>query len=364
MKDKELVIFEQIQPLQIFSENKADDFLSGVEKEVDKFKKKRDVSTPEGRKEIKAFSYKIAQSKSPVDQAGLNLTEEMRGKISLVNAERSRVKEKLQSLQDDVRQPLTDFEDKEKLRIESFQNAIADMEAFKDKDIISSFSVGKLIYGLGKHYINMSDWQEFEHKAKTVFEDVNSYLVQIKKDLDARDAEQAELEKLRKEKEERDQKDRDEQIRKEATEKVNREAQEKIEIERKKQEDEKYRLEAEKKAAEQAKINAEIRVKESAKIARAAKEQAKIEAENAKERALEKQKEEFRLKKEAEIEAEKEREADVKHRTKINNEALLPLLELIESFEDVGGLGANKQQAKEIIRAIAKGKVPHISIKY
>ena len=208
-QETELVIFQQITPLQIFAENKADDFLAGVEKEVDEFKKTRDVSTPKGRAEIKSFSYKISQTKAPVDKAGLNLTEEARDRINKVNEDRKRVKEKLQSFQDDVRQPLTDFEEREKKRIGDFQGKICDLEFYRSANyniIVNSKTAKEALIKLDEDYKSVSDWQEFKMKAEIEYKKSSEFLNETLQNFLKKEAEQAELEKLRKEKEERDKK--------------------------------------------------------------------------------------------------------------------------------------------------------------
>ena len=216
-KETELAIFQHIQPLQIFQENKGDDFLAGVEKEVEEFKKTRDISTPKGRAEIKSFSYKISQTKTPVDKAGLNLTEEARDKINKINAERKRVKERLQFFQDDVRKPFTDFEDKQKEHIEVRQKRIEEIEQLKIYTVASvrdSIQIQAALIELDN--LIKFDWQEFQGKADNCYNEKKAFLKSELERVEKREQEQAELEKLRKEKEEREKKDREEQLRREA----------------------------------------------------------------------------------------------------------------------------------------------------
>jgi len=357
-ENNELAIFQQIQPLQIFKENKADDFLAGVEKEVEEFKKTRDISTPKGRAEIKAFSYKVAQTKAPMWQAGLSLTEEMRGKINKINAERERIAEKLQSFQDDVRQPLTDFENKEKERIKYFQGKIADLEFYKSCHydiIVDSKTATEALNKLDEDYKSVSDWQEFATKAKNTFDDVNSYLFDVREDWGMKEVAAAELEKLRKEKEERDQKEREEQIRRGAAETAKQ-----IEIQKAQKAEEAaqaeiYRLEAEKKAAQKARENAEIRVKENAKIMRNQREQAKIQAQKDTENAIKAEQARVSAVKEAEIKATKAREANNQHINKIQNE----VIEAISNFDL-----EDREFIEDLVEAISRNKIPHLTIKY
>ena len=357
-KERELAIFQQIQPLQVFQDNKADDFLNGVKKEVEEFKKTRDISTPKGRAEIKSFAFKIAQTKAPLDKAGLSLTEEMRDKVKLINAERARIKETLESLQSDVRQPLTDFENKEKKRIEDFEDRIKDMESYRGQQIDSPKSANDFMIDLNSLYNNVKDWQEFANKAKSVYEDVNLYLSDTRNILEKREVEQLELEKLRKEKEERDLREREEQIAREATQKAERIAREESERKAKIAEDEKYRLEAEKKALELAKIEAEKRRDQEIKEAAEREIQAKIQAEKDKEEAITKERLRNEAVKMAEEKATKERAQNLAHKTKIYNEIIAALLPYVNNNMEVNA------KTKAIIAGIAKGKVPYLSINF
>lgn len=275
---------------------------------------------------------------------------------------------------DEVRKPLTDFEDKEKERIEGFRVKIRDLEFYRSANyniIVDSETATKAILELDKSYKDVSDWGGFKMTADIEYKKSNEHLCQVQYGFIVREEEQDELEKLRKEKEEREKKEREQQIIRETEENTRRVEREKAERVAKEAEQENYRLEAEKKAAEQAKVNAENRAKEAAIIAEQERKRAEIQANLDKEAALKKEREKFRLKKEAEIEAAKAREEDVKHRTKINNEAANAMADVIDK-DKVGEMirgynyirGVPLLYAKRILIAIAKGKIPHVSIKY
>ena len=129
-----------------------------------------------------------------------------------------------------------------------------------------------------------------------------------------------------------------------------------------------FRLEAEKKAAEHAKINAENRAIEVAKRAKEEKEHAKNRAKAVQEEGIRLERARVQAERQKEIDKAKAREADVKHRTKINNEAL----EAIKGILEEGYAGEEKyipilihtMITKNILNAIAKGKIPNIFIKY
>lgn len=358
-KQTELVIYDQNKFVEIFTEKTGDSFIEKLEKEVADFQKTSDISSEEGRKAIRSYSYELSQHKAPLKKAKLEITEKVRNTITALNSEENRIQDRIQELQDEVRKPLTEFEEKEKKRVVGFQDRIKDMESYNNTaENIDLETINHFIYGLNDIYKGGEGWQEFKWKAKTIFDNVSSHLHCVKGKIEKREAEQAELDKLRKEKEEREKKEREEQIAREAAENAKRIAREEAERLAREVEEEKYRLEAEKKAAEQAKINAENRIVEAAKKAKEEKEQAEIQAKKDKEEAIRLERARAEAERQKQIDEEKTRGEDLKHKTKIYQEIINALFPYIDN---------NKQaiiKTKNIIAGIAKGKIPYISIKF
>lgn len=69
-----------------------------------------DLSTAKSRKEITNLSQKIVRTKTAIDTAGKDLTEEARRKLDAVNAVRKRARDELDKRRDQARKPLTDWE--------------------------------------------------------------------------------------------------------------------------------------------------------------------------------------------------------------------------------------------------------------
>ena len=69
-----------------------------------------DLSTAKSRKEITALSQKIVRTKTAIDTAGKDLTEEARKKLDAVNTVRKRARDELDKRRDQARKPLTDWE--------------------------------------------------------------------------------------------------------------------------------------------------------------------------------------------------------------------------------------------------------------
>ena len=150
------------------------------------------------------------------------------------------------------------------------------------------------------------------------------------------EAEQAELERLRQAEILRQQQEREAQIAREAAEKATRETEEKARFEAERVQREKAEAEQREARLVAEKEAAELRAQHAAEA-----ERKRIEAEQA-------------AKLEAERQADEARQANQAHRKKICNEALKGLL----------ALGIDEAKSKEILQAINKGLVPHVSIKF
>lgn len=81
-----------------------------------------DVSTAKGRDAIKSLAYKITRTKTALDDAGKGLNEDAQALIKKVNERRNEIKERLATMAEEARKPLTDWEKAEKDREELARN--------------------------------------------------------------------------------------------------------------------------------------------------------------------------------------------------------------------------------------------------
>lgn len=112
----------------LFENGGADPILARIKEEVDKFEP--DLSTVTGRKAIASMAFKVARSKTTLDDLGKKLGEDIRGKLKTIDNERKKIKDKLDALKNDVRKPLDEWEEKEKKRIEGIKARISDLRNF------------------------------------------------------------------------------------------------------------------------------------------------------------------------------------------------------------------------------------------
>lgn len=350
----QLAIIEKLTPMEAYAPNSIDKILSSITEEVKA--QELTVSTEAGRKEIASLAYKIARSKTFLDDLGKKLGEEAQATLNKINAERKKSRDYLDALKEQIRKPLTEWEEFEERRRSSLEKKISDKKELMNwvSSNWRTLSIEEMEQKLSDLENDPTDYQEFKDSELMI---ANLSIERIKECLKLRrehDEQQAELQRFREAEAQR--------LKKEAEEREARELEE-----RKKRDDEEKALflkrEAEVKAeAEKRRIEREqqlIREKEEAvKIekevaARRAKEAAEA-AEKEKARAVEAERKRIEAQKQAEIEAEKKREANKKHKTKINNEVLAALM--------IHGI--TEDQGKNIIAAIVKGEVPHAKIGY
>jgi colicin import membrane protein len=285
-----------------------------------------------------------------------------------VDAERAHVCDRLEALQKEIRAPLTEWENAEKERIAKHEADIAEivnagrftLENWQPLPPEAMADRLKEIEGLLAW-----TWQEFAARAKLAIDDATAAIRTAIEKRQAYDAQQAELERLRREEAERKQREHEEKIAREAADKARRDA----ELEAKRKADEEAaRVKAEQQRAEKVRQRLQREKEEADARARKAEEDRKAgeekperdriaAAEKAKrdaELAAQRERAKIEAESKAEADALAKREADKKHRAKIEHEV----------FKKLVFLGLDNEEANRVVHHIAKGEVPNVSINY
>ena len=118
-----LALVETVTAAQVFTENGLDSLIERIEKEARTTA--LDISTPKGRKEIASLAAKIAKSKTTLDRMGKELVSGWKEQAKKVDLERSRAWDRLEALQKEIRQPLTEWENADKDRIAAHEARLA-----------------------------------------------------------------------------------------------------------------------------------------------------------------------------------------------------------------------------------------------
>ena len=109
--------------LQVYSApNGLDPYLARIRAEIDGFIP--NVTTKKGRAEIASIAAKVAKSKTALDGIGKELVARLKDVPKKIDGERKRMRDTLDAWKDEVRKPLTDWEEAEQARIVKHESGV------------------------------------------------------------------------------------------------------------------------------------------------------------------------------------------------------------------------------------------------
>jgi len=348
----ELIVIPKETALEVFTQtNGLDSYIRQIEDEVNSFVP--DISTAKSRAAIASIASKIAKSKTYLDGVGKELVDKLKEQPKLVDAERKRMRDKLDALKDQVRKPLTDWENAEEARIAEIKAVLEMMKQIPDAGF-GSVAIASHLKRLKSTVIAKERFMEFTEDAAVIKDEYVERCERLLAQVEKQEKEAAELELLRKQAAEREQKEREERLVKEAEERGKREAEEAA-----KREIEKVQAAA---FAAQEKIRLEAEEKERARLAEEAKKESdRVEKERAA-KELEYQREQQKLRDEALKEAEAKRLAQEESARIANEDHRKKIIS--ETIESLINLEFDEGHAENIAMLILEGKVKHVSIKF
>ncbi len=314
-----------------------------------------DVTTADGVSKIKSTARQIASIKKRVDDIGKDVVAELKDLPKQIDANRKKWREDMEALQEEIRKPVTEIENR--------QAEIEEIRATHGKLALSgSEEIKAAIESLDKIELTGDKWKEsLEDATAAVTAEKGALEVMLNAAL-KKEAEARELEELRKKQEEAERIIREQKIREEAERKAREEAEaraaaEKARLEREKAEAERKAAEAEKAAKEALEREAEARRNQATASVDFPVFQGAAAAVNngAKTTAP--------LKKPSKWTDEQK---------KVNSAILARFAEIIREslpkhiagHSDQGYELAANEAAKEIIKAIACGKIENINVRY
>lgn len=318
----DLVVIEKKNAMAVFTNNdQLDPLIEAIEKEARSLVP--DVTTKKGRDAIASMAHKVARSKTYIDNAGKDLVAELKALPKQIDESRRVVRERLDALKDEVRRPLTEWEEEqERIKAEEAMNALhaealAMNEEF-DRQLAARIESDHEMALL----MNDAFDRELADKAAEAERQRIAHEEEIKRMAAAAAAREVE---------QRAQREREEAAHREAVLKAQAEQAERdrIAAEQKAEADKRAAVEAERrKAQEEAdRIRHEAERREQARLAeekRKADEQAR-------------------------------READVKHRKTVGTDIVKAL---------VANTSITRDQAIEVLTAVKDGRIPHTGISY
>ena len=302
-----------------------------------------DVTTADGVSKIKSTARQIASIKKRVDDIGKDVVAELKDLPKQIDANRKKWREDMESLQEEIRKPVTEIENR--------QAEIEEIRATHGKLVLSgSEEIKAAIETIDKIELTSDKWKEsLEDATAAVTAEKGALEVMLNAAL-KKEAEARELEELRKKQEEAERIIREQKIREEAERKAREEAEARAAAEKARLEREK--AEAERKAAE---------------------------AENAAMEALEREADARKNQATASVDNGAQATAPVKRpsrwtdeQKKVNSAILARFAEIIRAslpkhiagHSDQGYELAANEAAKDLIKAIACGKIENINVRY
>ena len=318
--DSALMKVDRMTAAEIFVPGAMDPILVAIREEVKRQAAEIDTSNPAGLKQLGSLAYKVTKSKTFIESQRKSFVAAEKKRLQVVDTEGRRIWDILEGIADEVRKPLTDFEQIEKDRKANHEQALLGLIAMASVPFgATAEQLSRSISGLQS--IDTATFEEYATLAEGHKQAAFKALAAALEVTEATEAQKAENERMRAEAQERETQERAIFAARYAREAAEKEA-----------EAERQRLLADKQEAEDRAVAAERRAKQAVEEERARAAEAKA--------------------KEAEETAKRER--NKKHRERIESEACGALV----------GCGFPPEAAIVIVHAIATGDIPHITIQY
>lgn len=330
----------------LLDNNAFEEFVERIREEIATINP--DVSTEENREVIRSAAYRISRCKNTIDADGKRMTAEARKHIEIVNDSRRHVWATLETLQKEVRRPLTDWEAAEQVR----QEARAEIQRQLTEITLNPAPTDSIVEDVESRlkYVQSIDLDDiFDEngipQAKELKASAISALEGAREKLLREEADRAELERLRKEEAER-----------EARERAEAEA-----------EAERQRIaEAEQRAREEERRLAAERERELEALAQQQEEEAKAEARRREEESQQKIREaEERAQREREEAAAAERQKQKEAEDRARDEAYRKRV-FADIAQDLIAIAPRlkRTEARFIAEAMAEGEIRHTRIQF
>lgn len=309
-----------------------------------------DVATKEGVSQIKSCARQIASAKTKIDNLGKQVVAELKELPKIIDANRRNFRERMEALQDEIRRPVTEIEDREDEidRIKAVHQQLIDADSATIRQNIESVKAIAL---------TAEKWKESLEKATKAVTGEIAALETMLKAAEKREAEARELEELRRKQEEAERIIREQKIREEAERKAREEAEARASAEKARLEREKE--EAERKAAEAERVAQEAREREeAARNSKEAIERAAIGAQQAVPMSK-------TLPQPKPSKWTEEQKA-------VNKRIVADIADIIEpelktriaGHSDPGYRLAAEESAKAVVKAILTGKINNLKVEY
>lgn len=195
---EQVSITQNINAVEVFKTGGTDSIINKIKEQALSFIP--DTTTQKGRKEIASIAARVASSKVALDKAGKELVAGIKEQSKAIDAERKKMRDSLDSLKEEVRKPLTDWENAEKAKLEAEAEKLRLEEEAKQKAILEEQEKQRI--ELEKREAELKAKEE-EIKAKQREQEQKEREERLKKEAAENERKRIESERILKEEEER-----------------------------------------------------------------------------------------------------------------------------------------------------------------
>lgn len=305
-----------------------------------------DVSTKEGISQLKTAARQIASVKKKVDDLGKAVVAELKALPKVIDKNRADFRERMESLQEEIRRPVTDIEERQKA-IDDIKGTHFACAACNSQELAAKIDELET----QRENITPEIWKESHEAVLKAYDSEIAALATMRDAAAKREAEQRELEELRKKKEEAERIIRENKIKEEAERKAREEAEARAAAEKARLEREK--AEAERKAAEAERARQEAEERAMREAMQREQEMAQAQARMAQEPAP------------AVHAAPAQKPSKWTPEMKaVNNDIVKAIAAIIAERLQGFTVGGYEVAAREIVKAIVNNKINHLSVRY
>lgn len=301
-----------------------------------------DVSTKEGVSQIKTAARQIASVKKKVDDLGKTVVAELKALPKIIDKNRADFRERMESLQEEIRRPVTDIEERQKA-IDDIKGTHFACAACNSQELAAKIEELET----QRAAVTAEVWKEAYEEVLKAFDAEIGALSTMKSAAEKREEDARRLAELEAKQAEDDRIIREQKIKEEAERKAREEAEARAAAE-------KARLEREKAEAERKAAEAEKRAQEAQEAARKAAQQQNAPTEPAATAPTPMSK---TLPQPKPSKWTPEMKA-------VNNEIVKAIAAIIAERLQGFTVGGYEVAAREIVKAIVNNKINHLSVRY
>lgn len=305
-----------------------------------------DVSTKEGVSQIKTAARQIASVKKKVDDLGKTVVAELKALPKIIDKNRADFRERMESLQEEIRRPVTDIEERQKA-IDDIKGTHFACAACNSQELAAKIDELET----QRAAVTAEVWKEAYEEVMKAFDAEIGALSTMKSAAEKREEDARRLAELEAKQAEADRIIREQKIKEEAERKAREEAEARAAAEKARLEREK--AEAERKAAEAERARQEAEERARREAMQREQERAQAQARMAQEPAP------------AAPAAPAQKPSKWTPEMKaVNNDIVKAIAAIIAERLQGFTVGGYEVAAREIVKAIVNNKINHLSVRY